>query len=87
MKDPVGISLERRVFLTLGYRAWVATAYLLVAILCVLGISMEFRQIDESLEGLARERGSVLFRLVELTRDWNAQHGLHGRCVVLLNCY
>ena len=75
MKDPVGISLERRVFLTLGYRAWVATAYLLVAILCVLGISMEFRQIDESLEGLARERGSVLFRLVELTRDWNAQHG------------
>lgn len=75
MKDPVGTSLERRVFLTLGYRAWVATAYLLVAVLCVLGILMEFRQIDESLEGLARERGSVLFRLVELTRDWNAQHG------------
>lgn len=75
MNDPVGTSLERRVFLTLGYRAWVVMAYLLVAILGALGISMEFRQIDESLEGLARERGSVLFRLVELTRDWNAQHG------------
>lgn len=75
MKDPVGASLERRIFQALGYRAWVVTAYLFVAILCVLGVSMEFRQIDESLEGLARERGSVLFRLIELTRDWNAQHG------------
>lgn len=62
-------------FLALGYRVWLALAYLLVFLLCGLGISMEFRQIDENIETLARERGSVLFRLVELTRDWNARHG------------
>ena len=61
--------------LTLGYRVWLGMAYLLLALLCGLGISMEFSRIDESIETLARERGSILFRLVELTRDWNAQHG------------
>jgi diguanylate cyclase (GGDEF)-like protein/PAS domain S-box-containing protein len=61
--------------LALGYRVWLALAYLLLALLCGLGISMEFSQIDENIETLARERGAVLFRLVELTRDWNARHG------------
>lgn len=61
--------------LTPGYRGWLVMAYLFLALLCGLGISMEFSRIDESTETLARERGSVLFRLVELTRDWNAQHG------------
>ncbi|HSG23225.1 MAG TPA: diguanylate cyclase [Azonexus sp.] len=49
--------------------------YLGLILLAVLGITSEFRRIDEGIETLARERGSVLFRLVELTRDWNAQHG------------
>lgn len=39
---------------------------------CTLGISNEFQHIDESVTTLARERGNVLFRLIELTRDWNA---------------
>lgn len=61
--------------LALGYKGWLVWAYLLVALLCGVGISMEFAQIDDNIETLARERGSVLFRLVELTRDWNAKHG------------
>ncbi|WP_295007680.1 diguanylate cyclase [uncultured Dechloromonas sp.] len=59
----------------LGYRGWVATAYLLVALLAGSLLFIEFRGIDEQMNTLARERGAVLFRLVELTRDWNARHG------------
>ncbi|MCX8017870.1 MAG: diguanylate cyclase, partial [Rhodocyclaceae bacterium] len=33
------------------------------------------RAIDADLANLARERGAVLFRLIEITRDWNARHG------------
>lgn len=58
-----------------GYRAWLVAAYLLVAAVCALGIGLEFERIDDNTATLARERGNVLFRLVELTRDWNAQHG------------
>ncbi|MBS1131289.1 MAG: hypothetical protein H6R16_2291 [Proteobacteria bacterium] len=61
--------------LVLGYQVWLVVAYLLVALLCWLGVAMEFSQIDENIETLARERGAALFRLVELTRDWNAKHG------------
>lgn len=59
----------------LGYRAWVGLGYVLMTMIAISGVAMEFRQIDENIATLARERGSVLFRLVELTRDWNAQHG------------
>lgn len=59
----------------LGYRGWIASAYLLVALLAGGLLFLEFRGIDEQMSTLARERGAVLFRLVELTRDWNAQHG------------
>ncbi len=58
-----------------GYRAWLLCGYLLVLTTCGLGIMLEFERIDENTATLARERGSVLFRLVELTRDWNARHG------------
>ena len=54
---------------------WLAAGYLCVLGLFALFVITEFRQIDQQLETLARERGSVLFRLVELTRDWNARHG------------
>ncbi len=50
-------------------------AYGVVAVLTGVLLSVEFRHIDENIEALARERGAVLFRLVELTRDWNAKHG------------
>ncbi|PKO88575.1 MAG: hypothetical protein CVU16_13675 [Betaproteobacteria bacterium HGW-Betaproteobacteria-10] len=62
-------------FRRFGYRVWVALGYLALTTLGALSLFSEFRQIDASIETLARERGSVLFRLVELTRDWNAQHG------------
>lgn len=58
-----------------GYRSVVLLGYFLLALVGAIGVANEFRQIDQSIETLARERGSVLFRLVELTRDWNAQHG------------
>ena len=60
---------------TLGYRASVSLAYILVVAFCMIGVANEFRHIDENATTLARERGNVLFRLVELTRDWNAMHG------------
>lgn len=54
---------------------WVAAAYVLTAILGAFSISADFRHADEAMAMLARERGAVLFRLVELTREWNALHG------------
>jgi diguanylate cyclase (GGDEF)-like protein/PAS domain S-box-containing protein len=35
----------------------------------------EWRRVGEGIETLAKERGQVLFSLIELTRDWNARHG------------
>ena len=35
----------------------------------------EWRQADAKMMSMARERGAALFRLVELTRDWNSRHG------------
>lgn len=53
----------------------VVAAYVLTMGLGVLSISADFRHADEAMSTLARERGAVLFRLVELTREWNALHG------------
>lgn len=57
------------------YAQWLVVGYLAVVALCTLVVYAEFRQIDRQIETLARERGNVLFHLVELTRDWNARHG------------
>ncbi|MEW6165938.1 MAG: diguanylate cyclase [Pseudomonadota bacterium] len=35
----------------------------------------EWTTIEQNIDAVARERGRVLFGLIELTRDWNAQHG------------
>lgn len=35
----------------------------------------EWRLIEGNIDAIARERGRALFDLIELTRDWNAQHG------------
>ena len=56
-------------------RSSLVLGYAVVAAVCALAIGLEFRQIDNHVETLARERGNALFRLVELTRDWNARHG------------
>ncbi|MBL8480118.1 MAG: diguanylate cyclase, partial [Sterolibacteriaceae bacterium] len=37
--------------------------------------ALNWRQIDANMHAVARERGAALFRLLELTRDWNARHG------------
>lgn len=50
-------------------------AYGLITLIAAGMLSIEFRHVDENIETLARERGAVLFRLIELTRDWNARHG------------
>lgn len=58
-----------------SYRSVVAGIYLLVAVIIGVSMRMSIGEIDADIESIARERGSVLFRLIELTRDWNASHG------------
>lgn len=56
-------------------------AFLVVALyvfcLCLFGALLlrELNRLQENTESIARERGVVLFRLIEVTRDWNARHG------------
>jgi diguanylate cyclase (GGDEF)-like protein/PAS domain S-box-containing protein len=58
-----------------SYRVGVVVGYVLIGLLFSLSLFIEFLHLDDNMAVLARERGSVLFRLVELTRDWNALHG------------
>lgn len=49
---------------------------LVVVMLGVMGsFTLDWRQTDANMASVARERGAALFRLLELTRDWNARHG------------
>lgn len=41
----------------------------------MLSLVLDWRQTDANMRTVARERGAALFRLVELTREWNAGHG------------
>lgn len=61
--------------LGLPYRGIVASIYLLVALIAAVSMRIGIREIDEDIANVARERGAVLFRLIELTRDWNTRHG------------
>ncbi|OHC64935.1 MAG: diguanylate cyclase [Rhodocyclales bacterium RIFCSPLOWO2_02_FULL_63_24] len=58
-------------------RVWARPSVLFAAV--ALGVmasfALDWRQIDANMRSVARERGAALFRLVELTRDWNALHG------------
>jgi hypothetical protein len=36
---------------------------------------LDWQQTEQTMQSVARERGAALFRLVELTRSWNARHG------------
>lgn len=49
--------------------------FAVVALGVLASFVLEWRQTDAVMAAVARERGAALFRLVELTRDWNAQHG------------
>lgn len=57
------------------YRGIVAAIYLLVALVAAVSMQMSIREIEADIANIARERGSVLFRLIEVTRDWGAKHG------------
>lgn len=57
------------------YRSALIASYVTIAALVALSYFWQAAQIDQNLTLLAHERGSVLFRLIELTRDWNARHG------------
>jgi len=62
-------------FLGKRYRWLVVGVYALVATICAGVASLGLAQIQRQVDAVARERGAVLFRLIELTRDWNAGHG------------
>lgn len=57
------------------YRRTLALIYAGALLFFLLLGLYEWRQIGRYVESLALERGRVLFSLIELTRDWNAQHG------------
>jgi len=58
-------------------RLWLRPSIVFVAVALGMFASwfIEWRQADANMLSTARERGAALFRLVELTRDWNARHG------------
>jgi diguanylate cyclase (GGDEF)-like protein/PAS domain S-box-containing protein len=58
-----------------AYRWTLAAIYGLGALATAWGLSVAFERIEQDTASIAHERGSVLFRLIEITRDWNAQHG------------
>jgi diguanylate cyclase (GGDEF)-like protein/PAS domain S-box-containing protein len=58
-----------------SYRSVVVAIYILVALAAAVSMRLSIDEIDEDIANVARERGSVLFRLIELTRDWSAGHG------------
>jgi diguanylate cyclase (GGDEF)-like protein/PAS domain S-box-containing protein len=49
--------------------------YLVSTVFFVGLATFEWRRIEENIDAVARERGRVLFDLIELTRDWNTRHG------------
>ncbi len=58
-------------------RLWARPVALFIVV--VLGVvasfALDWRQTENNMASVARERGAVLFRLLELARDWNAGHG------------
>ncbi len=58
-----------------GYVALLALLWLGMALPFLLLGVLELSKIESDTEALAKERGQALFRLIELTREWNARHG------------
>lgn len=57
------------------HRRSVILAYVVAALLFGSLLWVELLRIDQASIAAARERGAALFRLIEITRDWNARHG------------
>ena len=55
----------------------VQMAFLMGVVALAIGISFFFswQAADSRMQSVARERGAALFRLVQITRSWNAAHG------------
>ena len=58
-----------------SYRTLVAAIYVLVAGLTAVSMYVSIEEIDKDIANIARERGAVVFRLIEITRDWSSSHG------------
>jgi diguanylate cyclase (GGDEF)-like protein/PAS domain S-box-containing protein len=56
----------------LWFQPWVLFA--VIAISVALSIVLEWKRADDNMQLMARERGAALFRLIQLTREWNARH-------------
>ena len=56
----------------LWFQPWVLFA--VIAIGVALSFVLEWKRADDNMQLIARERGASLFRLVQLTREWNARH-------------
>lgn len=56
------------------HRRSVILVYLVSALLFGALLWVELARIDRASMAAARERGAALFRLIEITRDWNARH-------------
>lgn len=73
--DPHPAETGRRSGFTDSYGLRVGIAYLASLLFFTIIGAYEWQRIQESIDNLARERGRVLFDLIELTRGWNAHHG------------
>jgi diguanylate cyclase (GGDEF)-like protein/PAS domain S-box-containing protein len=71
----IGDSPGASPFFGTRYRSLVVGVYALVATVCGGMAWLQIVQIEHHVNVVALERGAVLFRLIELTRDWNARHG------------
>jgi diguanylate cyclase (GGDEF)-like protein/PAS domain S-box-containing protein len=58
-------------------RLWLQPAILFVVVAfgVLVSFALDWRQTEANMHSVARERGAALFRLAELSRDWNARHG------------
>ena len=56
------------------HRRSVVLVYVVAALLCGGLLWVESLRVDRASMAAARERGAALFRLIEVSRDWNARH-------------
>jgi diguanylate cyclase (GGDEF)-like protein/PAS domain S-box-containing protein len=57
------------------YKGILVALYAIAALFFLALGTYEWQRLGENIDAIARERGRVLFNLIELTRDWNARHG------------
>lgn len=57
------------------YKSVLFAIYLLSALFFLALGAFEWQRVGGNMDAIAEERGRVIFNLIELTRDWNAQHG------------